>query len=358
MDALEYNKSRNYSISTVQVVQRVVGATPDGKWGPQTVKDVRTWQGHHGLRVDGKVGPDTLHAILATVSHPQGGDASDRAQAHDDGGMGDQAGPRVADTIRTVGVWAGLSSLGHNAGPDVAFCQAHNINRLDVFVNAVPQAQTFSMHDEGELVDLCTRARDAGMEIHLTSWIMPFDTYIDGAAAALIPLAEQVGAKSLIWDAEEPWNKHPSANYEAAAERIAKAFESLPCAMNISGIINTRSERFGPLARVCEVMVPQCYATSRNGLDPRTVVNLGVDRWRKAFAEDKPFIAGLAAYRQSEVDGLGTRAAMVAALDDAKRLGIDTVCYWSLAAIKSSPVVASVVSEILDPSCPPPATEG
>ena len=40
-------------------VQKVVGATPDGKIGTGTVQKIKDWQKENGLKVDGKVGLDT-----------------------------------------------------------------------------------------------------------------------------------------------------------------------------------------------------------------------------------------------------------------------------------------------------------
>lgn len=260
--------------------------------------------------------------------------------------------PDLTKVIRHVGVWTGLRSLGANAAPDVAFCRAHNINRLDVFVNSLhPHDHAFHIHNVDEIADLCQRAQDAGMSVHLTSWIEPFPAFIDAAAEQLIPLAERVGAESLVWDAEEPWNRHEDVDYEQAASAVAEAFASLSCPMSVSGIINTRASRFGPLAAVCDVLVPQCYATSRNNLDPRSIVARGVARWRETFGRERSFIVGLAGYRQSEVHGMSTREAMIASLVDVAALApkVDTVSYWSLGSIRRAPAVADLISEILAP---------
>lgn len=60
---------------SISEVQRVVGATMDGLWGPQTEAAVRVFQSAHGLTVDGVWGPKTdaaafppappAHAILS-----------------------------------------------------------------------------------------------------------------------------------------------------------------------------------------------------------------------------------------------------------------------------------------------------
>jgi hypothetical protein len=48
----------------VKIVQRAVGATPDGDFGPVTQKRVIAFQQAHGLTADGIVGPQTWKYIL------------------------------------------------------------------------------------------------------------------------------------------------------------------------------------------------------------------------------------------------------------------------------------------------------
>jgi peptidoglycan hydrolase-like protein with peptidoglycan-binding domain len=51
----------------VKLVQQVVGATPDGDFGPKTEQAVKTWQAAHAAQVgpaDGVVGPRTWGAMF------------------------------------------------------------------------------------------------------------------------------------------------------------------------------------------------------------------------------------------------------------------------------------------------------
>ena len=47
----------------VKRIQKVVGCTPDGVWGPKTTVAVKAWQRAHKLTDDGVVGPATLAAM-------------------------------------------------------------------------------------------------------------------------------------------------------------------------------------------------------------------------------------------------------------------------------------------------------
>jgi putative chitinase len=47
----------------VKKMQKVLGATPDGDFGPGTERAVKAWQEKNGLKADGVVGPKTLAAM-------------------------------------------------------------------------------------------------------------------------------------------------------------------------------------------------------------------------------------------------------------------------------------------------------
>lgn len=50
----------------VKLVQKVIGATPDGDFGPGTEAKVKAWQEANGLAADGIVGPNTLKLMGIT----------------------------------------------------------------------------------------------------------------------------------------------------------------------------------------------------------------------------------------------------------------------------------------------------
>jgi lysozyme len=54
---------KNVQVIDLADVQRVVGATPDGVWGPDTERKVRAWQAAHDMPADGIVGPRTAIAM-------------------------------------------------------------------------------------------------------------------------------------------------------------------------------------------------------------------------------------------------------------------------------------------------------
>lgn len=53
---------------TVKQIQRAIGATPDGVWGPATTLRIKEWQRTHGLTPDGIVGAMTLAKMGITMA--------------------------------------------------------------------------------------------------------------------------------------------------------------------------------------------------------------------------------------------------------------------------------------------------
>ncbi len=265
-----------------------------------------------------------------------------------------------APGVKHVGAWCGLASL-KNADRDIAFARAHGINRLDVIVNdhsAAREPRPFTTYDTTLISRFCNKAQAAGIETHLMSWVMPHAAYIEEAAEQLIPLAAGCNAASVQWDAEEPWTRARNRlPYDVAAARLAESFKDLPCPMGVNGIGYTPAKKFGPLAEICDYVVPQCYSTRSSGQKPEEVVPRFHRRYRKLFANgrafkppgarDKQIVIGLAAYRQKGIPGHTVETAMRTALAGAQALeGVDTVIYWSLRHIRANRRVARVIASI------------
>lgn len=248
--------------------------------------------------------------------------------------------------IKTVGAWCGSASLA-NPKRDVQFAADHNINRLDIVVNDHSRwraPQDFTLRPTATIKRLCELATAKGIEVHLMSWVMPHRAYIDRAAEVLVPLCADVGASSLMWDAEEPWTlAKRRMPYAAAASHLGAAFEGLSCPMGVTGIGYASVAKLGPLAEVCDYVVPQAYSTRSSGLDPETAPGKFHKRWAKAFG--RPVVLGLAAYRQTGIPGHTAASAMKAAARDAAKYS-DTIIYWNLSALRKSPSTAQVVAQI------------
>lgn len=253
--------------------------------------------------------------------------------------------------------WCGLSSLA-NPDRDVRFATSIGLTGLDIIVNdhsADRSPRKFDHRSTQQIVTLAKMARDAGLQVHLMSWIMPHADYLRGAADALPELVEKTGALSLCWDAEEPWTlAKKRMRYADAGELVAELFAKREFELGVTGIRYASTSKLAPLilardlpklgglANVCDYMVPQCYSTSTSKADPSTVVTKGFDMWREKFGDDTRFVPGLAGYRQDGIKGHTIRSAMQAAIDNADDHA-EEVIWWGLNSLRKSPKTARAV---------------
>ncbi|MDD9942432.1 MAG: M15 family metallopeptidase [Myxococcales bacterium] len=117
MDALTYNRQQHLETKTIRALQQTVGASPDGKWGRQTVRLLCRWQQGQGLQADGKIGPATLNALRdqwRLDREPQGDEALDDA----DPNAGDSAPHDGHDELESEQDLFPLTVEGMDEPPD------------------------------------------------------------------------------------------------------------------------------------------------------------------------------------------------------------------------------------------------
>ncbi len=264
--------------------------------------------------------------------------------------------PEPEPEVAKVGAWMGLSSI-LNPARTVKFAKSIGLTRADIIINDHSdwrESREFTVRDMTKILTLARVLDEAGIEVHLMSWIMPYEGYIDGAAELLVPMMnDNPFLKSIQWDAEEPWTRAiKPMPYQAAVDRIEKGFTTMNAEMGANGIGYTPSSKFGPFAEMCDYVVPQCYSTSTSGLNPATVVPRLVRRWNAVFGRT-PSVIGLASYRQTKIPGYNTDAALRTAFYGALGLeGKQDVIYWSLPAIRRSMSVTrsvrALTKQVLD----------
>lgn len=246
-----------------------------------------------------------------------------------------------------IGVWAGRAAL-KSPGDSVEFCVDHGIQALHIIVNDHSRHRRprgFDTYDRVKLWDLADQAHLCGLEVHLMSWIMPHAGYLTQAAKVLVPLCEDLKAKSLQFDAEEPWTlaARPRMTYNDAASLVAELFADLPCQLGVNAIGYTPKLKVGPLIDVASYVVPQCYSTRTQPLKPETVATRLVRRWHDVLdARTQEWKIGLAAYRQQGIPGHTIESAMQAAYTDAREYSTDVI-YWWLPSIMKSKRIARVI---------------
>lgn len=248
--------------------------------------------------------------------------------------------------LRSVGCWVGFGSFVKNSAieRDLAFAKRLGLGRLDVIVNdhsASRAPRTFGTYNKSRIIAFCERAVEEGFAVHLMTWCMPHEAYIRELGTQLTDLLADCGAQSIQFDAEEPWtNARQPMNWDEAGELMAEVLSPVP--FGVTGIGYTPSKKVGPLVRRAAYMVPQCYSTAKNNLNPVTACPGLVARWRRLFG-DRELVVGLAGYRQQGRPGYTKERFMTTAFDAATSTKPTDIVYWSLRHVRSSRSTANII---------------
>ena len=208
------------------------------------------------------------------------------------------------------------------------------LTRLDLMVNDMSARRrpvAFELRDRGRILAVAEQCAKHDIELNLVSWIMPHYDFLHEAADVLIPLAVETHARSIQWDAEEPWMRaRDPMPYDAAGELVGKLFGAVDMATNAIGYASV--SKLSPLLKVSAEAIPQCYSTSTSGVKPERVDAL-MKRWMDKFGHLVPegaFTGGLAAYRQEGIEGHTEASAMGTAINELAAMGISRFMYWHL----------------------------
>jgi hypothetical protein len=271
-------------------------------------------------------------------------------------------------TITCVGAWAGAALL-RDPKRNVLAAGAAGLDELHLMVadhSAWRTEHAFSDRPKqgrraASITDLVRVGRmctEAGIDLGLTTWVMPHGRYVESCAGYLLDAVRvlalpenDVHVTEIILDAEEPWTQAAGVTTRErnlAAGKLGALLEPLRdqgVRFGLTGIGYARERALDGLAAWCDFAVPQVYATTRNKLDPRRSPKFFADRWTKAF-ESGEVVLGLPAYRQ----GPGMMAAAVAGAREVAADPNSATCsrliYWSLAHIRASKAITRFVSGI------------
>jgi hypothetical protein len=232
-----------------------------------------------------------------------------------------------------------------------------NVTDVVLFVNNY-QACKFQLTSNVE-----TRIRNTaeelggiGVDTHLISWLRPIRTYMTDCADRLRPLCQRIGARSLLFDAEEPWTKNSCGKSGEAWARELMAnhwpFANWPSQLGVTGITYIPNS-VKPLAERCHYTLPQAYSINKANkvYRPGETQVEAHRRWREfrypwiPFARKK-MVMGLAAWNLNRHGGLSRTQAMQTALSTVEGLSdpsVTEVAYWSMSWITKSSEIAEFI---------------
>ncbi len=341
--ALAYNRKQGWDESEVKLIQEVTGSTPDGVWGPRTVRAVALWQAENGLHADGMVGPKTFEAISDFEECPG---YAEPPQAH----PGDV----------TIGVWgddsAGRMSKASYADRLVELGiseVALMMNRANISKSADPWDLRWKdtgeegWDDDDLIGQIAALYASRNIKLILTCWPRPDKAQIDEMCAAMVPLLRLTNAAAFEVDVEGNWLVKHLKHFKSMKEAAEYLARSMKQALKDAGLedAKTESTTFGHHAElgrhptVTPLLDRACvqgYSTSprqkgpvawNSYLGPGRHQEWIYNRARKAGA--KEVVMGLAAYKQSGFKGKNADEAMRAAYDKTVELGIRHIRYWS-----------------------------
>ena len=108
--------------------------------------------------------------------------------------------------------------------------------------------------------ETASRLKDQNVDTHLVTWLRPSRTYMDRCAAFMRPFCERIGARSMLFDTEEPWKLNVRG--EAGARAIVEQhwpFYNWPCYLGVSDI-TYMPDAVKPVAEKCHYTLPQAYS--------------------------------------------------------------------------------------------------
>jgi len=342
--AIDYNRGRGYDRAEVRQIQEVTGSTPDGEWGPRTVRALALWQTEQGLDGDGRVGPRTFDAIMDYEEPCPGLDSPIEVVQPGEvviGAWGDDAaGAMAREAYADELVDLGISEV------------ALMMNRANISTAADPWDLRFrDLGEEGWEDDVIAEIAGVylarNIRLILTAWPQPSKDQIDEMCEAMVPLLRVCRAVAFEVDTEGNWVLKFLRGFASMDEAAAYLVARMEWALEQAGLpdAETESTTFGHHAelgrhptvtqRVDRACV-QGYSTSPRSSGPvawDSYLGPGghqawiIDRARRAGARE--IVMGLAAYKQSGFRGHTADEAMQVAWDRTVTLGIRRVRYWS-----------------------------
>ena len=85
------------------------------------------------------------------------------------------------------------------------------VTDMAIFVNSLGDRQfTLSKSKAQRRIEIAQQLAEIDVDTHLVSWLRPTSSYMLRAAELMRSLCERSGARSLLFDVEEPWTQHTS----------------------------------------------------------------------------------------------------------------------------------------------------
>ncbi len=328
---------------------------------------------------------DAFYADLMGLQLP-GRDAHGRSRPTSGGRFETEADAAEAAPVTLpagfrMGVWldVGGKSLADNGATHASRLHALGIADACIMINPLDSTSFgFGSVSQARIRAFAALLRGSAIQLTLTSWLRPNRTFIDQLVRDLPPFAQEIGARAIEFDVEEPWTSNSPSGFTTHDEAADYLFAGLrrasaPEVAVTCQVDQTDRARMRAIVRQADLVIPQAYSTTGTGAShavggvygPRGLQRRAAQKVADAVAASgKPVIMGLAAYGRTGWSGHSARDIMTMELEEAVTLtsshAIRGARYWSWKHIAGfngrlgNPANSYANSFLQDIALPPP----
>ncbi len=295
---------------------------------------VACWQlKQRGLTSDGIIGPNTWQRMQTALGMASSSDSLISSRR----------------TSQIKRVWAFATRVLIPAQRDQWLNRIASLRITDVVlvVNDV-ESQTFGLsRSTRSISEVAANLRALGVDVHLMTWLYPFEGYIADSARVMLPLCELTQARSILFDVERNWiqPKQQIDHQKIVHSHFDRFYGSASCPLGVTSVTF-----LPPAVRAlaehpnCQYVLPQAYSNDRGYLErlrilrpgksdriyqPRETQKTAHSKWKKL---GKPIVMGLASYCLNRPNNISQQQAMDRAIQTVTQLtnpSIQEVAYWS-----------------------------
>lgn len=209
-DAILYNVTQGFTVEQVKLIQRVVGTTCDGIWGPETVRTIFAWQSQNGVAApEGKVWNDAKGNTWPKIQ-----EAAKRFEEQETDKL-----RRPGDDMLTIGCWVDDEVRIQKPEYFERMAEA-GLSSISLMLDTSKKAWD-PVYNHEAIERIVKLAEAHCFEVVLTTWPFPDKTVIDPMCAAVrkwLSIAPEV-TRAFEVDAEFNWKP-----------RFVRGFDSLDAA--------------------------------------------------------------------------------------------------------------------------------
>lgn len=239
-----------------------------------------------------------------------------------------------ARSIHHVGAWCGSFGLREPRRAAEA-AAALGLDALVLPLNHFAEVREpipWSTRDVGSLAALAQETQAKGLEVHLATWLVADEGFVDAAVGSVADLVTTLDARSLVLIVDNPWFAGAREGDTSALEdRLVGGLAAVPCPIGMTSHSILPSGARELAVRV-DFLVPEALSTTTSGLAVGSGQRACLASWREVAPAP---VVTLAAGRQR-----GLRRDVLSTDDDAATYGVEEALRTAFLAADDEGVTA------------------